>query len=137
MAALDQAVAAKAGEELQAPGRGTLLFCSSPRRRVSFGSPDAERTLFTGVLLEVLREGIPGRQSLLSFADLSEAAYRRMQGHGGLAVPRPALHQPDQEYGDLRALPAFPNPAAPISANRLSGCGATSEDDAGCRPSCW
>ncbi|MDQ2802057.1 MAG: caspase family protein, partial [Pseudomonadota bacterium] len=61
MGALDEAVATTALRDLEpqaaAPDRGTLLLCSSPRKRASIGVPNAERTLFTGALLGVLMEG--------------------------------------------------------------------------------
>jgi hypothetical protein len=112
--ALSQAVAAGAGKAIaeESPGRGTLLFCSSPAGEPSIGAPGAERTLFTGALLEVLREGVPGAGPALSFAALREAAFDRMIAGFGAEAPRPVLHQPDQRAGDLTRLGAFPNRAA-------------------------
>jgi hypothetical protein len=40
------------------PQRGSLLLCSSPVGEVSMGAPKAERTLFTGALLDVLITGV-------------------------------------------------------------------------------
>jgi hypothetical protein len=61
MGALDEAVAATAIRDLEPqvppPERGTLLLCSSPRHSASVGVPSAERTLFTGTLLNVLNNG--------------------------------------------------------------------------------
>jgi hypothetical protein len=93
------------------PEFGTLLFCSSPRSKVSIGIPTAERTLFTGALLEVLREGMTRKVEMLSFSDLLEGVFAKMKGKYGEdpPPPRPALHQPDQRCGDMLALPAFPN----------------------------
>jgi hypothetical protein len=59
---LNQQVAATAVKDLgdDQPARGTLLFCSSPIGEVSMGAPNAERTLFTGAVLEVLhRASVP------------------------------------------------------------------------------
>jgi hypothetical protein len=119
MGALDEAVAAAAARDLvpqgAPPERGTLLLCSSPRNRFSIGVPEAERTLFTGTLLSVLSEGVGWRRTeMLSFADLREDIYDRMLRDFGGDPPRPALHQPDQQDGDLSQLPAFPNAAARI-----------------------
>jgi formylglycine-generating enzyme required for sulfatase activity len=110
-AALDQAVAATAVKDLHddQPQRGTLLLCSSPVGEVSMGPPNAERTLFTGAVLEVLGHGVEGAPSALSFADLRDAAYGRMVDHFGANAPRPILHQANAAHGDLTHTPAFPN----------------------------
>lgn len=112
--ALSQAVATGAGKALaeESPGRGTLLLCSSPAGEASIGAPGAERTLFTGAVLDVLREGVPGAGAALSFAELREAAFDRMILGFGAQAPRPVLHQPDQREGDLTRLGAFPNAAS-------------------------
>jgi len=116
MGTLDEAVAAVALKDLapdsSTPERGTLLFCSCPPHRISIGIPDAERTLFTGALLSVLKDGSPERSSqLLTFDDLREDVFDRMLLSYSDTPPRPALHQPDQQSGDLTRIPAFPNAA--------------------------
>jgi hypothetical protein len=122
MGALDEAVAASAVRDLvphaAPPERGTLLLCSSPRSRFSIGRPDAARTLFTGALLSVLSEGAAWRKTeLLSFAELREDIYDRMLRDSEVDdPPRPALHQPEQQDGDLTQLPAFPNAVSGLSA---------------------
>ncbi|MDO9713144.1 tetratricopeptide repeat protein, partial [Paracraurococcus sp. LOR1-02] len=110
---LNQQVAATAAQDLgdDQPARGTLLLCSSPVGRVSMGAPNAERTLFTGAVLDVLRCGIEGRSPVLSFADLRDAAFERMVVSFGANAPRPALHQVNAAHGDLTRVPAFPNRA--------------------------
>jgi len=108
------------------PQRGTMLFCSSSRSSSSIGLPDAERTLFTGALLQVLQQGKDFNNPMLSFFDLKDEVYEVMlRQHTGSAVPRPALHQPNQQDGDLTRLPAFPNvremtkPVAETPVNQL------------------
>jgi Divergent polysaccharide deacetylase/Caspase domain len=110
---LDQQVTATAAAGLadDQPARGTLLLCSSPVGRVSMGAPNAEHTLFTGAVLEVLQQGVEGRPSVLSFADLRDAAYERMVVNFGAQAPRPVLHQVNAAHGDLTRAPAFPNRA--------------------------
>jgi hypothetical protein len=115
MGTIDEAVAATAmkdlAPELPTPERGTLLLCSSPRKLISIGLPNAEHTLFTGSFLSVLRDGVPShRLPMFSFADLKEHIFDRM-GRDYDRPPRPALHQPDQQAGDLTHLAAFPNAA--------------------------
>ena len=124
MGPLDEAVAATALSDLEPqippPDRGTLLLCSSPRRRPSIGKPHDERTLFTGALLDILTEGSHRRAPMLSFADLRDDVYDRMVREYGAEAPRPALHQPEQQAGDLTRVPAFPNLAATDNNRPLS-----------------
>jgi len=112
--ALDQVVAAVAAKDVgeALPQRGGLLLCSSPKGQISIGAPNAERTLFTGAILRVLREGVSGSAPALSFADLRDAAYDRMVEAYGANAPRPALHPVNQSQGDLTSIPAFPNRAS-------------------------
>jgi len=119
MGTLNEAVAATALRDLEpgvpSPERGTLLLCSSPRGRVSIGAPNAELTLFTGTMLSVLREGSALHQEeMLSFSDLRDDIYDRMLREYEGDAPRPALHQPDQQAGDLTRIPAFPNLASAL-----------------------
>jgi DNA-binding XRE family transcriptional regulator len=116
MGPLDETVASAVIKDLEReilpPERGTLLFCSSPRGAFSIGFPNADLTLFTGSLLGVLKEGSVSRPSeMLSFSDLRDDVYGRMLRYFDGDPPRPALHQPDQQAGDLTRLPAFPNVA--------------------------
>jgi hypothetical protein len=111
---LNQSVAATVAKDLKddQPARGTLLLCSSPVGEVSMGPPNAERTLFTGAVLEVLRQGAEGRPPFLSFADLRDAAFDRMVVSFGANTPRPVLHQVNATQGDLTRAPAFRNYAS-------------------------
>ncbi len=119
MGTLDEAVATTALRDLEpqqsAPERGTVLLCSSPRKRASIGMPNAERTLFTGALLGVLAGGTRRRTPMLSFADLRDDIYDYMLREFKGEPPRPALHQPEQHEGDLTRLPVFPNAAAGLA----------------------
>jgi hypothetical protein len=131
MGGLDEAVTKIGATNLVAdspsPQRGTMLLCSSPRGSSSIGLPNAERTLFTGALLRVLQRGSNNRNAMLSFLDLKEDVFEEMlQQHNGVAVPRPALHQPHQQDGDLTRLPAFPNVRA---LNKLTEEAKRKEDE--------
>ncbi|MFM0451676.1 caspase family protein [Paraburkholderia nemoris] len=114
MGGLDEAVTKIAANNLVAeppnPKRGTLLLCSSPRGSASIGQPNAERTLFTGALLHLLQQGSETRHDpMLSFADIKDDVFEIMLQEYKGSPPRPALHQPNQQDGDLTRLPAFPN----------------------------
>jgi hypothetical protein len=112
-ASLEQAIAATAAKDLgdDEPRRGTLLMCSSPVGEVSIGPPDARITLFSGSLLDVLREGAEGYPAELSFADIRDAAFERMVLGFGANAPRPVLHQVNARLGDLTRVKVFPNRA--------------------------
>jgi tetratricopeptide (TPR) repeat protein len=123
---LNQQVAATAAKDLSddQPALGTLLLCSSPVGQVSMGAPNAERTLFTGAILEVLQQGVKARQPYFSFADLRDAAFDRMVVSFGANAPRPVLHQVNAAQGDLTRVPAFPNRAGAGEAGRRKSGGA-------------
>jgi hypothetical protein len=110
---LTQQVASTAMKDLQdtQPARGTLLLCSSPVGQVSMGPPDAEYTLFTGAVLDVLKKGAEGLPRYLSFADLRDQAFEKMLVSFGANAPRPVLHQANATHGDLTRTPAFRNRA--------------------------
>jgi hypothetical protein len=116
---LNQQVAATAMHDLHdgQPTRGTLLLCSSPVGRVSMGAPNAERTLFTGAVLDVLYSGSRHHSGYLSFADLRDEAFERMLGSFGANAPRPALYQVNATHGDLTRAPAFLNRSNEWRAN--------------------
>jgi formylglycine-generating enzyme required for sulfatase activity len=111
---LNQQVAATALNDLKddQPARGTILLCSSPAGQVSMGAPNAERTLFTGSVLDVLQQGAERLPGFLSFADLRDETFNRMVASFGANAPRPVLHQVNAAHGDLTRAPAFPNRAS-------------------------
>jgi len=117
MGDLNQQVAATALHDLgdDQPARGTLLLCSSPVGRVSIGPPNADRTLFTGAVLDVLYGGSKRRSEHLSFADLRDEAFEIMLNTFGVNTPRPALHQVNAEFGDLTRAPAFLNRSSEVA----------------------
>jgi tetratricopeptide (TPR) repeat protein len=120
--AFNQAVAATAVKDLRddQPRRGSLLLCSSPVGEVSVGPPNAEHTLFTGAMLDVLSQGVEGKPLALSLADLCDATYDRMIVNFGANAPRPVLHQVNAAHGDLTRTPAFPNRAVNLLAAPLA-----------------
>lgn len=120
---MSQAVGAIAARDLRSelPKRGTMLLCSSPIGEVSYGPPDARRTLFTGAVMEVLSNGDERKANFLSFADLRDAAYDAMLQSFGPNAPRPALHQTTTAAGDLTRVAAFPNPRNGTSSSSVFG----------------
>jgi caspase domain-containing protein len=65
---------------------GTYVLTSAPATSVSLAPLDARNTAFTGSLLELLHEGVPGRGELLTLDDMYEHTLHVMARHGW---PRP------------------------------------------------
>ena len=97
--------------------RGTTLFCAAGAKIKAKAPWEAQYTMFSGALRAALTEGDPRSGLFLSLetvADLVEKSIRDAFGGEG---PRPELHTPRQEKGDIRTLPLFPNPAAREGGN--------------------
>jgi general L-amino acid transport system substrate-binding protein len=58
---------------------------------------------------------------MLSFVDLRDDIYDQMLRDYDGIPPRPALHQPEQQEGDLTRLPAFPNATAHLRRRAEQG----------------
>jgi hypothetical protein len=65
---------------------GTYTMTSAPATSTSISPPGARYTAFTGELLRVLREGVPGAGSLLT---LQEIYLALMRGLAARSMPRP------------------------------------------------
>jgi hypothetical protein len=65
---------------------GTYTLTSAPATSTSIALPGARFTAFTGELIQVLREGVPGGSPLLSLRDIYLALIRRLQTR---SMPRP------------------------------------------------
>ncbi|MFD7837905.1 caspase domain-containing protein [Streptomyces sp. NPDC059761] len=59
--------------------KGMYSLTSAPGHRLSQAPKGAEFSAFTGVLLDVVREGIPGDEPVLGLSDLYEEVRRRMR----------------------------------------------------------
>ena len=94
------------------PAKGTLLYCSSSRDNASRAPKDFRYTMFSGCLLQALREGHASLSEKLSLEDVDQLVMKNLKKvfREGAWV-KPELHSPKQEFGDLRHLPLFPNPA--------------------------
>ena len=92
-----------------------LLLCSSPAGKVSKAiSPEGTNTLFTGAVLEVLRDGVSDGSSMLSFEDVRQSAYSRMLDRVGSDAPQPVLVPIHPNHRHLLRIPAFPNRATAL-----------------------
>jgi DNA/RNA endonuclease G (NUC1) len=109
---LDQAVAVKADEAIQAD-RGIALLCASSARVPAYMDPKSS-THFSRELVSVLRTGDPRTRGPLSLRQIATLVQNRLAAAGIENVARPEVHAPDQTGGDVAALALFPNPAAPV-----------------------
>jgi Caspase domain/ATPase family associated with various cellular activities (AAA)/AAA lid domain len=78
---------------------GTYVLTSAQRDQVALVLPGEEHTAFTGRLLNLLRDGIPGGSELLTIDDLYRQLVSRMQAEG---LPHPQRRGTDS--ADLLAL---------------------------------
>jgi hypothetical protein len=119
---LDCCFAAKAYKEWQSaplevvraatqdfPQTGTSLLCSSSSRMVSLVKDN--RTMFSGALLEVLRNGIPNVSRPLSLALVGKQVEQLIHRQYPDDAVRPEVLSPEQPDDDLKDLPLFPNVA--------------------------
>lgn len=109
------------------PGTGTSILCSSSSRDVSIAPENEEYTMFSGALLEVLRQGIPRMAQPITLAALGERTKNLIRERHGLKGVRPEVSSPDQREDELRDVPLFPNPALRY---RRYDCTITITDDA-------
>jgi hypothetical protein len=95
---------------------GTYVLASTPGHEVSLVLPEEDYTVFTGRLLTLLREGVPGGPELLTIDDLYRQLRARMKAEG---LPQPQKRGTDT--ADLLAISrnrAFAATAAPLLRQR-------------------
>src|SRR5579864_152213 len=93
------------------PNRGTSLFCSSNSRDASIAPQGETRTMFSGALIEVLRNGHPNFGPRFSLRELGDAVRENLRDKYAERLVRPEVLSPDQRDGDVALIPLFPNPA--------------------------
>jgi hypothetical protein len=105
---LNDFVVSRVEDEL--PPAGTALLCSSAAKFVSI-APEGERyTMFSGALLQCLKEGIPDHREALSLEEVGLRTHQIIRTKFPNNAVRPELHVPDQTKGDPAKVPLFPNP---------------------------
>lgn len=99
------------------PVKGTALLCSSGARDPSLAPIGAMHTMFSGALIDVLRQGEPGGTDALSLAEIGHRVKNVIRERYPDENVRPEVHSPDQREGDIASIPLFPNAA--VRARRL------------------
>src|SRR5439155_10858192 len=92
------------------PASGTALLCSSGSRQVSLAPSDQVHTMFSGVLMEVLRNGEASGQFAFSLEDMGFRVKDLLKSKYPQNWTRPEVHSPDMKEGDIADIPIFPNP---------------------------
>ncbi|HXX84813.1 MAG TPA: hypothetical protein VEN29_12620 [Casimicrobiaceae bacterium] len=93
------------------PRRGTALIAASARSSPAIAPEQESLTMFTGVLIKTISQGIAGARKELSFRVVIDAVRANISEHYGSAAVVPEIHAPQQEEGDISFAPFFVNQA--------------------------
>jgi hypothetical protein len=98
-------------ERATAIGEGASLLCSSGKDAPSLIAADGSYTQFSRALIQVLKEGAPhlSDQPRLSLYAVAALIEEKLRQEAEEQAPRPEVHSPDQENGDVASIPFFPN----------------------------
>jgi hypothetical protein len=108
------------------PAYGTALLCASGPRERARVPANLPHTMFTGGLLDVLREGDPQAPSRLSLNDIQYLVEKRLKARFLERAVLPQVYVPQQRMGRLDVVPLFSNPAHRVLPQPVSpGPGAT------------
>jgi hypothetical protein len=92
------------------PRTGTALLCSSGPRQVSLALPGQTHTMFSGALMQVLRNGESSGQAAFSLQQVGSRVEDILRQKYAPDWIRPEVHSPDMSEGDIACVPVFPNP---------------------------
>ena len=87
----------------------TAMLCSAAQAKKA--SSGTDRTLFSGTLLEVLRNGDQGEPAFISFGALATLVGNLIRTNPAGEIITPQVYCPDASEGDLSKEPIFRNPA--------------------------
>lgn len=92
-------------------GEGASLLCSSSKDTPSRIAADGSYTRFSRAFMQVLKEGDPRHTNRLrlSLSEVAALTEEKLRQEAGEHAPRPEVHSPDQENGDVATIPFFPN----------------------------
>jgi hypothetical protein len=104
---ISQVVIQRLEDEL--PPSGTAVLCSSAAKLVSIAPIGERYTMFSGALLQCLREGLLRGPKALTLEDVGKAVREIIQTKYPNDSVRPELHVPEQIRGNPARVPLFPN----------------------------
>lgn len=113
MSSADTIMSEGSRRAIGAGDKGVSLLCASSSKEPARLDLTQGRTMFTGALVDFLREGDPRMTGELSIRQVCEAVAARLDEAHGSEAPRPEVHSPRQVGRDLADAPMFLNPAAP------------------------
>jgi hypothetical protein len=90
---------------------GTALLCAASASTVALTPVGHEFTMFSGALLESLRNGDLKRSQMLSLDDIRELTNNKIKERFRDKAVKPEIHVPDQRKGDISKIAFFPNAA--------------------------
>lgn len=102
------------------PDNGTALFCAASPVHDALAKPGDPYTMFTGALLDALRDGASDLPQLLSLNDLQTLVWDNIRSRHPRDAVQPEVHAPDQRKGNIAAAPIFPNPAFGILVDEIA-----------------
>jgi hypothetical protein len=93
------------------PASGISFFTASEAGEIALAKQTDERTLFTGTLVEVVKNGIAIRSELqrISWQDVRDDVLRRTRQRLGDNAPTPKLQTLEERHGDVSRMPFFNN----------------------------
>ncbi len=89
------------------PEYGTALLCASGSSEPAKAPPDLPHTMFTGGLLDVLRNGGSSAPLWLSLDDMQRLVRARLQAQFSDNAVLPQVHAPQQRMGRVDLVPLF------------------------------
>ena len=100
------------------PSYGTALLCASASRERAMAPLDLPYTMFTGGLLDVLKNGHPDKPAWLSLNDMQQLVTIRLKEQFAEKAVLPEVHSPQQRMGRVDIVPLFRNPAMYLAARQ-------------------
>lgn len=103
------------------PKRGTALIAASAKGMPAVAPEGEPTTMFTGALVDVVKDGLKGAKQQISFREVFEAVKARIVDRYGARAAAPVIHAPHQPDGDISFDPFFINrgyvtPPAPAAS---------------------
>ena len=95
--------------EDELPSTGTAVLCSSAAKLVSIAPLGERYTMFSGALLQCLRDGVPQGPRTFTLEDVGNTVRNIIQNKYPNNSVRPEVHVPEQARGDPAKVPLFPN----------------------------
>jgi hypothetical protein len=119
MSATAQAAVTQVRESF--PSSGTALLCAAGARVPARAKRDANYTMFSEGLLDILRVGVPGAPGWLTIRDLADNIRDLLRTRYADEAARPEVHCPEQAKGSVADIPLFRNPAVFVPELRSAG----------------